>query len=565
MPAGKLQWGTLCEIVYIPTSGEEVFNLEVEEDHSYIANGIAVHNCDRLAAGSPYPVDRVPPRPHPQCLAPGTKVLTSRGWAAVEAVYPGDLVFTHRGRWRYVLAAWAEEADDLLEFELPGGGRLRVTRNHPLLTPDGWLMADELRGRPARYLRPEWGEEVLRGAALPEAAWEWGWLRVARRTGRPAHGLWTVYNLSVDEDESFIAEGVVVHNCMCYVVPRLPDREEAVDRLSRWVRNPTSDPGLERWWSNLRPLLGAGPRPVIRLSTPGGTTATVAPGPGARLADVARNLSPEETWRSLTAEVDALMRDAAAAEGVQYAVQGWTADGPTRGPVMDGAFGFTHLRPGGAPVTIASEVVEAVTRLLRDPGLPAAERSVALRGLRTLLHEASHQLRRYGNVTTADLGVLARWGAGFVAEEGATDLLAVLRLPDFAARLGVSLPGRPWAYASPAYRPFARFIAGLAGLAGRSRAAELVAWVHDWRTGPPRGWFETVALGILAATGVEGDEELVRELAARIERAAERIRVAQATEPGRADGLVAEVIRGLRQWVKARASRATRRRVGVGA
>ncbi len=33
----------------LDATGEEVFNLEVEGDHSYVANGIVVHNCDLLA------------------------------------------------------------------------------------------------------------------------------------------------------------------------------------------------------------------------------------------------------------------------------------------------------------------------------------------------------------------------------------------------------------------------------------------------------------------------------------------------------------------------------------
>lgn len=33
----------------LPATGEDVFNLEVEDDHSYVANGIVAHNCDLLA------------------------------------------------------------------------------------------------------------------------------------------------------------------------------------------------------------------------------------------------------------------------------------------------------------------------------------------------------------------------------------------------------------------------------------------------------------------------------------------------------------------------------------
>lgn len=56
--------------------GETVFNLEVEDDHSYVAGGIVVHNCDMHAAVNlhalgpgVYPLDDVPYPAHPQTLS----------------------------------------------------------------------------------------------------------------------------------------------------------------------------------------------------------------------------------------------------------------------------------------------------------------------------------------------------------------------------------------------------------------------------------------------------------------------------------------------------------------
>ena len=36
----------------------------------------------------------------------------------------------------------------------------------------------------------------------------------------------TLYNLSVEEDESYIAKGMVVHNCRCIALPTMPERQE---------------------------------------------------------------------------------------------------------------------------------------------------------------------------------------------------------------------------------------------------------------------------------------------------------------------------------------------------
>ena len=33
----------------------------------------------------------------------------------------------------------------------------------------------------------------------------------------------TLYNLSVEDDESYIANGIVVHNCRCTLVPIIKD------------------------------------------------------------------------------------------------------------------------------------------------------------------------------------------------------------------------------------------------------------------------------------------------------------------------------------------------------
>lgn len=44
---------------------ETVFNLEVEEDQSYFANGLAVHNCDDYADHGPYDPEDVPYPAHP--------------------------------------------------------------------------------------------------------------------------------------------------------------------------------------------------------------------------------------------------------------------------------------------------------------------------------------------------------------------------------------------------------------------------------------------------------------------------------------------------------------------
>lgn len=67
----------------IATQGEVVFNLEVDSDHSYVANGIVVHNCDFHAAVNlhglgpgVYPLGAHPYPAHPNTLSYLQMVLT---------------------------------------------------------------------------------------------------------------------------------------------------------------------------------------------------------------------------------------------------------------------------------------------------------------------------------------------------------------------------------------------------------------------------------------------------------------------------------------------------------
>lgn len=61
----------------LPPTGEDVFNLEVAEDHSYVANGLVVHNCDLLSTQNlyglgpgVYPTRETTPWPaHPNTLS----------------------------------------------------------------------------------------------------------------------------------------------------------------------------------------------------------------------------------------------------------------------------------------------------------------------------------------------------------------------------------------------------------------------------------------------------------------------------------------------------------------
>lgn len=53
-----------------------------------------------------------------------------------------------------------------------------------------------------------------------------------------------VYNLSVEEDETYVLNNIITHNCLCYSTAVLQPEGEFVERLRGWMSG-GSDPGLD--------------------------------------------------------------------------------------------------------------------------------------------------------------------------------------------------------------------------------------------------------------------------------------------------------------------------------
>jgi len=96
------------------------------------------------------------------CCVPGTEVVTKRGLVPIESVVVGDVVLTHRGRWRSVRSVLTNPVhDDIHRIDAKGLDPLEVTGNHPVWTarygqtPTHRQTYEQTEWAAARDLRPK--------------------------------------------------------------------------------------------------------------------------------------------------------------------------------------------------------------------------------------------------------------------------------------------------------------------------------------------------------------------------------------------------------------------------
>src|SRR5712691_1765082 len=184
------------------------------------------------------------------CFLAGARVRTRAGEKLIEDIQEGDEVFTHKGRYRRVYHTMQRPYQGTIYhiqcFD-DGGRTLHVTEEHPLLVvrrkdvhnqtarPE-WLTASEVKPGDFLVVPLPQVEEQTRENLQVSVAMGRGRRETAGKGGTFPHDAeehmdgkqylyapipWieieqmdtTVYNFSVEEDESYVAEGVVSHNC----------------------------------------------------------------------------------------------------------------------------------------------------------------------------------------------------------------------------------------------------------------------------------------------------------------------------------------------------------------
>jgi predicted phage terminase large subunit-like protein len=72
------------------------------------------------------------------------RVQTARGWIPLREVVVGDLVLTHKGRWRRVTVKHDQGVLPLVKVTTYDGRTVKAAPDHPFLTTEGWKNAGDL-------------------------------------------------------------------------------------------------------------------------------------------------------------------------------------------------------------------------------------------------------------------------------------------------------------------------------------------------------------------------------------------------------------------------------------
>lgn len=118
-PGKKKQWAHDCYVAHFGDcedingeyhTGEDISSIQKENipDHTLLVGGFP-------------------------CFPEGTLVLTTKGFVPIENIQVGDMVLTHKGRWKKVLKTGSQIADTITLYG-QGSVGIECTPNHPFLT-----------------------------------------------------------------------------------------------------------------------------------------------------------------------------------------------------------------------------------------------------------------------------------------------------------------------------------------------------------------------------------------------------------------------------------------------
>lgn len=203
----------------------DIINLGSVED--WRSWGIDLSKIDLLIGGSP-------------CFKEGTLITTDKGYKNIEDIRVGDMVLTHKNRFREVVKLMVSISSNLYELNICGSPKTEVTSDHPYYVRKMRRVWDsDLKTNRRIFSEPDWKtvSELTKGDYIGFPIYNLSenpynltkeddedafmidnhlWLPFRNKTLLNTVAL--VYNFEVTEDNSYVANNCIVHNCQGFSV-----------------------------------------------------------------------------------------------------------------------------------------------------------------------------------------------------------------------------------------------------------------------------------------------------------------------------------------------------------
>ena len=152
------------------------------------------------------------------CFPAGTMITTNKGCVPIEKITVGMRVLTHRGRCAPVLATGSKMSNTII-LKDEYGSTLECTRNHPIYSAKECVnggtkkLIDLGKWTPAyRMLGLLWSKPIVSLSQCLEPCFDTHNWRKVKSISIGREDI-PVYNMTVAVDNSYVADGIVVHNC----------------------------------------------------------------------------------------------------------------------------------------------------------------------------------------------------------------------------------------------------------------------------------------------------------------------------------------------------------------
>lgn len=172
------------------------------------------------------------------CFPKGTSIVTKHGMRNIEDIVVGDKVLTHNKIYREVIDTMDREYDEeLVSIDVPYNIDIKVTKEHPFYVKrdkdsevewidardlkEGYYVSTPIEKKSSSEYTFIYNNILLRSTnddyheSFIEGGYVWSKIKgVEYIESEPI----TVYNISVREDQSYTAEGIIVHNCQSFSI-----------------------------------------------------------------------------------------------------------------------------------------------------------------------------------------------------------------------------------------------------------------------------------------------------------------------------------------------------------